>query len=74
MEPYFMMMLVGGAVMVVFGVVAILNFASMFGSLHKDGIKKNNIMVHFLAPFIAGLGSLSLVGGFIWFILEKYVK
>jgi hypothetical protein len=74
METYSLMMLVGGIILVVFGLVAIVNFFLMFKDTSKifDGGFGVRMLVHLGAPFIAGLGGLSLVAGFIWFLLEKY--
>ena len=76
MAMYSIMMLVGGIVLVVFGLVTLLNFISMFGSMKDRGFEgmKGKIAIHVLAPFASGIGGLSLLGGFIWFLIDKYAK
>ena len=69
------MMIGGGVIFVLFGLVAIINFALIFkGITNRDAPGVGNVLVHLGAPALSGLGFLSLVAGFIWYLVDTYAK
>jgi len=65
MEPYFLMMIIGGAVLVLFTVIGIVNFLQMI----KGNELRKGIGTHLICGMFASLGGLSVGAGFIWFMV-----
>ncbi len=64
------LMLVAGSILVLTLVVNITNFAKIF----KDPsslFEGRGVMVHLVSGMIASISAMALIGGFIWFLVER---
>ena len=64
------MMLYGGIAAVVGFLIAGFNMIRMMGNHRKMG--GGSFMVHLLFGGIMSVGGLCAIGGFIWFLVDKY--
>ena len=82
MEPFVLMMIGGGAVMVIFGLFTIGNFVLMGKKMNSNFHTSRDPMKsmfagmgwHFVLGGIASLGGLCLIGGFLWFLVETFAR
>ena len=65
------LMLWSGIAFVVGLVIVIVNFAGIIGDRKLSG---GGVFVHLFVGAITGCGFLGLVGGFVWFLIDKFTK
>jgi hypothetical protein len=71
-----LLMVVGAVMLVVGSLVTVVNFygaAKNVMRMEVDSFVKR-MLPHLLGGLMASAGMLSLIGGFVWFLLEKYAK
>lgn len=71
-----MLMVISGIVLVVSILVTVGNFANMANKMMQGepSLTGSRFMVHCFGGIAIGISTLALVGGFIWFLLEKFAK